>query len=317
MMENNSEVSFSILIPAYKGRFLEMAISSVLCQSYDNWELVIVDDCSPENLKAIVERFEDSRIRYYRNERNFGAIDVVDNWNKCLDYAKGDYVICMGDDDMLCPNCLVEYLSLIEKYPGLDVFHGMTEIIDEDGKVIDLQEGRPEYETTYSLIYYRWLGRSQYIGDFLFRRSVLLELGGFYKLPLAWASDDISAIRASGKKGIANTLPAVFRYRSSAITISSSGSVELKLKAISLEMEWYRLNMKSLYSKPIDDLFALKLDEMFNRVFFKKRMRLISGDIKEHPMHFFMWLFKRKQPGLSLRIVVFGLLSAIYNKYRS
>ena len=126
MMENNSEVSFSILIPAYKGRFLEMAISSVLCQSYDNWELVIVDDCSPENLKAIVERFEDSRIRYYRNERNFGAIDVVDNWNKCLDYAKGDYVICMGDDDMLCPNCLVEYLSLIEKYPGLDVFHGMT-----------------------------------------------------------------------------------------------------------------------------------------------------------------------------------------------
>ena len=88
-------------------------------------------------------------------------------------------------------------------------------------------------------------------------------------------------IRASGKKGIANTLPAVFRYRSSAITISSSGSVELKLKAISLEMEWYRSNMKSLYIKPIDDLFALKLDEMFNRVFFKKRMRLISGDIND------------------------------------
>ena len=89
-------MTFSITIPAYKARFLDEAIKSVISQTYQDWQLVIVDDCSPEDLKGIVEPYlADSRVEYYRNEKNCGAVDVVDNWNICLSHCTGDYVICM------------------------------------------------------------------------------------------------------------------------------------------------------------------------------------------------------------------------------
>ena len=87
----NNNTLFTIAIPAYKSKFLGEAIKSCLSQTYSNFELLIVDDASPEVLKSVVDRFHDDRIRFYRNEKNCGAVDVVDNWNICLSYAKGDY----------------------------------------------------------------------------------------------------------------------------------------------------------------------------------------------------------------------------------
>lgn len=159
-------MEFSITIPAFKQKYLYEAIESCLAQTYKDFELIIVDDASPEDLKSVVDRFQDSRIRYYRNEKNCGALHVVDNWNICLGYAKGDYVICMGDDDCLLPSCLEEYSKLIDKYPDLDIYHGMTEIIDENGNVTNMQEARPEREGMYSMISGRLRNsRLQYIGD--------------------------------------------------------------------------------------------------------------------------------------------------------
>ena len=115
----NNNTLFTIAIPAYKSKFLREAIKSCLSQTYSNFELLIVDDASPEGLKSVVDSYCDGRIRFYRNEKNCGAVDVVDNWNICLSYTNGDYVICMGDDDILLPNCLEEYAQLLEKYPSL------------------------------------------------------------------------------------------------------------------------------------------------------------------------------------------------------
>ena len=100
----NEVTLFSITIPAYKDKFLKEAIESVLSQTYENFEVIIVNDASPHNLDAIVNEFNDKRIRYFKNKNNCGARDVVDNWNICLNHASGDYVICMGDEDKLTPN---------------------------------------------------------------------------------------------------------------------------------------------------------------------------------------------------------------------
>lgn len=224
---------FSILIPAYKQKYLYEAIESCLAQTYKDFELIIVDDASPEDLKSVVDRFQDDRIRYYRNEKNCGALNVVDNWNICLGYAKGDYVICMGDDDRLLPNCLEEYAKLITKYPRLNIYHAMTEIIDNEGKVLDLQEARPEREGVFSMIYGRLVNnRQQYIGDWLIRRAWLNERHGYYKLPLAWGSDDLTAYLAAMDGGVANSQMPLFQYRVNPYTISNSGNCRLKMKVI-------------------------------------------------------------------------------------
>lgn len=224
-------MKFSITIPAYKQKYLNEAIESCLAQNYKDFELIIVDDASPEDLKSVVDRFQDSRIRYYRNEKNCGALNVVDNWNISLGYATGDYVICMGDDDRLLPNCLEEYSRLIEKYPDLDIYHGMTEIIDENSRVADMQESRPEREGMYSMISGRLRNcRLQYIGDWLFKRTALEQQNGYVNMPMAWGSDDLTAYIIAKNQGVANTQMPVFQYRISSLTISNSGHYREKAK---------------------------------------------------------------------------------------
>jgi len=234
-------MKFSITIPTYKARYLDEAIRSVVDQTYTDWELVIVDDCSPEDLRSIAEPYlRDSRVSYYRNDKNCGAVDLVDNWNICLGYCTGDYVICIGDDDRLLPNCLEDYRSVIESYPGLNVYHTRTEIIDEKGEVCSLQEQRPEWESALSMLWNRWDHRDrQYIGDFCYDTRYLKQAGGYYKLPLAWGSDDITALLAARDKGIANVQEMGFQYRENRHSISSSmTNKKLKIEACLAQYLW-------------------------------------------------------------------------------
>lgn len=250
-MQNHKDVKFSITIPAFKTRFLGEAIDSCLGQSYDNYEIIIVDDASPEDIKAIVSAYDDTRIQYYRNKKNCGALNVVDNWNICLGYCTGDYVICIGDDDKLKPNCLELYLQLMESYPNLDVYHAQTEIIDENSVPFEIQAPRPLWESAYSVLWNRWASRGrQFIGDFCYKVDSLRRVGGYIKLPLAWASDDIMAVWMAKDKGIANTQTPCFQYRESKYTISRSSNSIYKLDAIKIEKEWFQ---NFLTSQPLND----------------------------------------------------------------
>ena len=315
-----NDIKFSVLIPAYKNRFLRDAISSVLNQQYQNFELIIVDDCSQENLKATVDLFSDSRIRYYRNEKNCGAVDVVDNWNNCLNHSSGNFVICMGDDDILLPNCLEEYIRLIEHYPGLAVYHAWTEIIDEESKVYDIQEHRPAFESAYSLAWHRFTCRyKQFIGDFCFNREDLLSEGGFFKLPLAWASDDITAVRAALKAGVANTQVPCFQYRMSKLSISNNGPDEIKFQASIKEELWYKKHFspeKCTALSGIDRLYADLIYSMLPGYFSQKRKMLISHDIEKHPVRLFHWLKKDYKDAADARTIMLGLIKSILRRKR-
>lgn len=234
-------MKFSITIPSYKSRFLDEAIKSVVAQTYMDWELIIVDDCSPEDLESIVKPYmDDKRIRFFRNDKNCGVVDLVDNWNICLSHCTGEYVICIGDDDCLLPCCLEEYSRLIDKYPHLNVYHARSEIINEQGEVIHLQEPRPEWESALSLLWNRWAYRTrQFIGDFCYHVQYLKDAGGYYKLPLAWGSDDITAVLAAKEKGIANTQSFCFQYRQNSWSITSSTShAKMKNQATMAVREW-------------------------------------------------------------------------------
>lgn len=283
-MTNN--IIFSITIPSFKVRFIKDAIISVLNQTYSDWELIIVDDASPDNIKSVVEQYNDKRIKYFRNEKNCGAIDVVDNWNICLGHCTGDYVICIGDDDMLASDCLEEYYKLIEKYPGLGVYHAQTDVIDEEGKVIGHQRKRPEYQSCMELILHRWKGDIQYIGDFCYDINMLRKEGGYFKLPLAWASDDITAVRAAEYKGIANTQKSTFLYRSNQHSITQSKTNGIKLYAKSKELEWYTdfitKNKERIRNEGTETEKAA-LDELTYKVFFE----YFNGQIELHLIQYF------------------------------
>lgn len=307
-------MTFSVTIPAFKVRYLKECISSVLSQSYNDYEIIIVNDNSPEDIDTIVKSFDSPRIRYYKNKIGFGAEHVVDNWNKCLEYAQGDFIICMGDDDRLKTNFLADYVTLIKKYPDLDVFYSRTEIINERSEVIKTLEERPERESVYEMIFNRWNGGKMFIGDYLYRTEILRRQGGFFNLPYAWGSDAITAYQMAGQKGIANTKEVGFQYRVNNLTISkSTQNIKGKLDALRIERKWFESFFKQEPQNKKDNALWVWLKSHFDAHFDKMIAADIIHGIKENPKkESLKWLKQRKEYNLSriliLKCIAHGVL---------
>lgn len=222
-MENNQKCPLvTIAIPAYKRKFLKQAIASALNQTYDNIELVIVNDASPESLDDVVSEFHDPRIRYYVNESNLGGADPVANWNKCLDYAKGNFFALLCDDDVYDRNFVSEMLSLTSKYPDVSVFRSRVKMIDSNDSIIDLFPSSPTYESAMD---YLWAkvsrNRIQTISEFLLRTSTMRKCGGYVNMPKAWCSDEISILEFAKDGGIVHSNSLLVSFRMSGDNISS------------------------------------------------------------------------------------------------
>ena len=95
-----TSIKYSFVLPAYKSQFLKESIDSILAQSYKDFELIIVDDASPDDIGGLVSLYDDARIRYYRNEENIGGTNLVAQWNHSIEYANGDWIILATDDDI-------------------------------------------------------------------------------------------------------------------------------------------------------------------------------------------------------------------------
>ncbi len=305
-------MKITVAIPAYKPNYLKEAIQSVIDQSYQDWELVIVNDCSPYDLNSIINCFNDTRIKYYTNEINIGGINVVDNWNKCLEYATGDYIMLIGDDDKLPKESLKNYIDIIGYKPGLDIYHGRTILIDENSEVIYIQESRPSIESLYSAIWHRMDGRQQFIGDYLFKVDTLRNNNGFVKIPLAWGSDDISVYKAIADKGIANTNEPSFYYRVNRYSITSSGNSDIKINATYIHKKYLKeflINTNALGTDEILRKLALKRIENY---FTKKRIHIVAVDIASKGFfRIFRWLAKRKLIELPWKYIIYALVESI------
>ena len=225
----------SFVLPAWKGKYLFEAISSIVSQTIKEWELVVVDDCSPDPIGEIVASFKDPRIRYYRNEENIGGKDLVRQWNHSISFATGDYVVLAADDDKYKPEFCEDVLRLAEKYPEVDLIHSSVEQIDEDGFHLWDDSILPEYTSKYEYLNWWLTGRSfTCVGNFAFKRSALMAMGGFMDFPCAFGSDIATPISLS-KNGVANTQQMLFCFRQSEQHLSADRSrFKEKLEAISL-----------------------------------------------------------------------------------
>ena len=125
----------SIIMPTYNcGRFIGESIRSVLAQTYANWELLIVDDCSSDDTKAVVGSFSDARIHYLRNERNMGAALTR---NRALREAKGAFIAFLDSDDLWLPEKLEKQIAFMQHNGYTFTYHEYTEI-DEESRPIGI-----------------------------------------------------------------------------------------------------------------------------------------------------------------------------------
>lgn len=245
----NESVSFSFVMPAYKAKFLHQTIDSILNQSYQNFELIIVNDASPDNLKLIVNQFTDNRIIYKENKENIGASDLVANWNECIKYANNDYIILATDDDTFEPVFLAEAVKLIERYPKTNLIRSGVKKIGEDGQTIDVEFPLKEFMTCQEFTLYWAKGQMiSCVSNYIFRKKTLIEMGGFISFPHAHFSDDATAL-AAAKEGVACISNICMNFRVSNINLSNQGGYRLavqQIKATDAFMSWYLDHVEKL-----------------------------------------------------------------------
>ena len=131
---NKDQPLVTIGIPTYKraDSFLKIALESALNQTYQNIEIVISDNCSPDHTESLVTGYSDPRIRYFRQKENIGA---ANNFNFCLQQARGDYFILLQDDDLIDKDFVEVCLEGAKYSTDFGVIRTGVRAIDTQGNI--------------------------------------------------------------------------------------------------------------------------------------------------------------------------------------
>lgn len=123
----------SIITPTFNcGRFIAQTIESVIAQTYQNWEMIIVDDCSTDNTKGVVNRYRDHRIKYHCLDNNSGAAVAR---NTALRLAKGRWIAFLDSDDLWLPNKLEHQLAFMSDNGYAFSYHAYSEIDESNNQL--------------------------------------------------------------------------------------------------------------------------------------------------------------------------------------
>lgn len=133
MRIKNKQSLVSIVMPVYNaGDFLMEAVESLQKQTYKNWELIAVDDCSSDNSLKILKSLakKDRRIKVFRNKKRLGVSGTA---NIALSKTKGAFVARMDADDICLPHRLEKQLRFLQKHQEVVAIGGQCDLIDKDG----------------------------------------------------------------------------------------------------------------------------------------------------------------------------------------
>ena len=146
----------SIIMPSWNtGRLIAESIQSVIDQTYPNWELLIVDDCSTDNTDEVVEKFHDERIRYFHNESNSGAALTR---NHALQKARGEWIAFLDSDDLWMPEKLEHQLNFMQENHYV-LSYTEYEKIDEESQPLNIYVSGPEKVSRRKMYHYDYIGQ--------------------------------------------------------------------------------------------------------------------------------------------------------------
>ncbi len=146
----------SVIMPSYNTeKFISDAVKSVLAQTYKNWELIIVDDCSTDGTDKVLEPFlTDSRIVYIKNKENKGA---AYSRNLALERAKGKWIAFLDSDDLWKPEKLTKQIAFMEK-GGYSFSYTDYEEVDENSNPLNVRVTGPKKITKTGMYNFCWPG---------------------------------------------------------------------------------------------------------------------------------------------------------------
>jgi glycosyltransferase involved in cell wall biosynthesis len=200
---NKPEPLVSVVLPTHNGsRYLREAIESCLAQSYQNWELILVDDCSTDATPKIIAEYvaRDPRIRSIRHEVNKKLPQALNTGHAA---ARGEYLTWTSDDNKFLPSAIEEMVRFLQDNPRVGLVYTDCVLIDETGRYLRDYPAQPASR----LAYMNALG-----GCFLYRSQVYRTIGS-YDESLFLAEDYEYWLRIYRQFEIAPLHKALYEYR--------------------------------------------------------------------------------------------------------
>lgn len=255
-MENNNRKinnsNLAIVIPAYKIDFFEYVLQSLANQTDKRFKVYVGIDASKSDFESLIRKYlSDIDIVFQQFKENMGGINLVAQWNRCLDMIGDEEWIWMfSDDDMMEPTCVENFYKEIDNGADYDLYHFDVDIIDENNKVVKHTPSYPEVLDSVSFLKGKNSAKlDSFVVEYIFRRSTFERLDGFQYFDMAWGTDIATWAKLGRKKGIKTIHGAKVLWRQSSLNITpniNKQGLQRKLKANANFFTWCKDNFKEI-----------------------------------------------------------------------
>jgi glycosyltransferase involved in cell wall biosynthesis len=225
----------SVILPVYNGeKYLEESIRSVLDQTYQDFELIIVDDFSHDQSGEIAQAYAkiDPRVAYLRNDSN---LKLPESLNRGFSKASGEYWTWTSCDNLYLPHALEELLKGIEADKKIGLVYASMQIINEDNEVTDFIDAGPADH----LIFRNVVGAC-----FLYKKSIAQKEGPYDKT-LFLCEDYDYWLRLSLLAEIRPLQTCLYQYRKHIDSLSNNNEKEIINKGIIIQKKYYHYFIKT------------------------------------------------------------------------
>ncbi len=245
----------SVILPVRNGMpYLQLAVESILDQTFGDFELIIMDDASTDSTPDYLASLTDRRVRLIRNEQNLGVSRTL---NKALSLARGDYIARQDADDISFPRRLEEQVAFLDTHPRVGLLGADFDIIDGNGAVIVSRSGVPhtDIEIKWEFLF----GCAMPHSSIMVRPCVLSGFGYYPEAPeYCYVEDYELWSRITNVVQAANLPETLVQWRTSATSVSSRHDGPQRLQLAAISMKNMRRTLRSEISREaLGDVNAL------------------------------------------------------------
>lgn len=272
----NNTPKVSIVLPCYNGAaLLGQAIESCINQTYNDWELIIVNDCSTDNTLEVANAYaqKDERIRVYTNEKNSKLPATLNNGFR---RATGEYWTWTSDDNLLHPEMLENFVAYLDGHKDVGCAVSDSYVIDENNKIIGEKIVPDDLNSKMML--------NNYVGaSFMYRKECALAIGE-YREDLFLVEDYEFFIRMSFHCKMGHISQFLYYYMNNPNSLTATRKKEIRERLVRMRIMYLDKAEDAFRNNP--KLLTLVYYRIVDNLFGKEKLRYYIKFAKKLPFHF-------------------------------
>lgn len=225
----------SVLMPAYNAeKYIAESIESILNQTFQDFELIIIDDCSSDNTWNIMQEYakKDDRINIFKNEKNLG---IGGNRNRLINLARGKYIVWQDNDDISLPERVEKQYTYMEENIGVGILGGYLQLFNEKENLSVRKYATDDGSLRKTIFRYSPVAQPAT----MIRRSCFDEVGGYdFANPLI---EDIDmSFRIGSKYKFANLPEIIIKYRQNENSVTFTRLKTMELNTLKIRKKYVK-----------------------------------------------------------------------------